>query len=536
MNTWLLCALLLLNLALAAPQPWEQAEMPWALLQPSADLAFLLCVVCLAVQLLPAPRAIAGAGALLTLFLPLYRFGETLLPAFYGKPFEPWVDILELPGLVHLLTHRYPAGVQAAMFAGAGLGAAAWLWLAWRLWRPVTAACAQPRLAFACLLATQALFGASFLLEASTAGRASLLRPSMLRAAVDDLASTLRTPRWHGDAVVRERVQAAATELARTPRDLGRLLGADVYLLVLESYGRGILDHGARAQFESWLHEYGTPLTNSGWQAASGWIAPSVRGGGSSLAHAELLSGVPVEDRRVLDALLASPVRTLAAIARDAGYHTVDAQPALPRPWPEAKALGFDTHLLQADFGYTGREYHWGLMPDQYALQHLLATVVARRTQPVFLQYVAVTSHAPFSILPPYHDDWSRAADPTAYETPEAEWDIGWTTYASHPRVEEAYLATIRYSLRTALGFTRQLQAPSLVLIVGDHQPPLAYRDRADRLHDVPLHVLGNRPGLLEPILGAGLAPGLVPPAEASSFPASRFLFRFLRAYGKNSG
>ena len=529
----LLLVLVLLHLVTAVPLPWEPAAgfADWC--RGSVDFALLLAGICLLAQcgarLLP-PALVA---ALLTLVVLLYRVGETLMPVFYGKAFEPWIDLLEVPGLVHLLTHRHPPGVQFALYAAAVLGTLLLLGgLTWA-WRLVGVAAQRPRFAGACLAGAQLLFVAAWYTREATRGTVTLLRPCMAQAASDDLVATLRTRRWHGDAVVGERVRAAADELAQTPQDLGALRGVDLYFLIVESYGRGILGNQARATHVAWLHEHERALQAAGWESAAGWIAPSVRGGGSSLAHAELLSGIDVEDRRIFDALLASSVRTLAAIARDAGYHTLDVQPAMPREWPEAKSLGFVEDMFFRAFRYQGRPYHWGVMPDQYALAQLLADVVGKREQPLFVEFVGVTSHAPFAMVPPYYDDWSRVLAPDAFTgPPAAQWDISWTSYAGHPQVIEAYLGTIRYCLRTMFGFAQQLRRPSLVVVVGDHQPPLEFHERSERVFDVPIHVSTNRPGLLTPLLGQGLEPGLVPAAEGASFDASRFLFRFLRAYG----
>lgn len=530
-----LLALVFLHVVTAVPFPWESGTSAALWLQPAPDLVLLLAAVCLSLQVTGQAWLVVSLATLVTVLVPLYRFGETLMPTFYGKPFEPWIDLLELPGLVHLVSHRQPAGVQAAMALGAVAAVAFVVWLVARAWRAVGRACAAPRAAAVLLAVCQAVVLLGWCVADASSGHARLLRESMLHAALDDLTATLRTRRWHGDEVVAERVRAAAAELAATPQDLAGLAGADVYLLIMESYGRGIVGARARPRYEAWLHEFEAGLAAAGWHMAAGWVAPSVRGGGSSLAHAELLCGVAVEDRRVFDRLLASDVRSLAAVARDRGYLTVDVQPAMPRPWPEAQVLGFTRDLFHAAFPYDGRSYHWGSLPDQYALAYLLATVVAQRRQPLFVQYVGVTSHAPFSMVPPYLADWQRAAAPGAFAgEPAQSWDIGWTTYAGHPQVEEAYLACIEYCLRTAFGFVQQLRAPSLVVVVGDHQPPLAYPERAERLFDVPLHVVANREELVTPLLDQGLRAGLVPDPDAASFKAARFLFRFLRAFGSS--
>lgn len=525
-------SLVVLHLLTAAPLPWESAPRPQAWWQLSPDLLGLL-LLAVVLGRTSWPRVAAALLALLTCLVPAYRFGETLMPTFYGKPFEPWVDLLEVPGLVHLLTHAHTAPVQVAMYVGACGAATLVLWMCLRLWSVVLRAAARPRATLALLFTVQALLAAAFALREVALPVGGVLRPSMGIALLEDLRATLATPRWRGDDVVHERVRAASAELQQLPQQLGGLAGADVFLLIVESYGRGVLGTQARAEFTAELAAREAALTRAGWCSASGWLAPSVRGGGSSLAHAELLSGIAVEDRRVFDHLLASDVRTLAAVARDAGYHSVDVQPAMPREWPEAKALGFVQDLFQSRFAYTGHAYPWGLMPDQFALQHVLTHVVRPRSRPLFVQYVGVSSHAPFNAVPPYLEDWARAADAAAFAQPAASWDITWTTYADHPQVRDAYLASIRYALRVAFDFALQLRDPAVVVVVGDHQPPLPYEDEPSRLHDVPLHIVSNRPELVEPWFGLGLQAGLTPAADGASFPGARFLARFLRAYGR---
>lgn len=529
-------AVLVLQVLTAAPLPWENTPRPWAWCQPSADLLFLFLCACLAQRLGVGPRLLAAAWAATSVLIPLYRFGESLLPTFYGKAFEPWIDVLELPALFHLVAHDRSGAAQLILLAGVLAAALLLLGTAYWAWRHVLRACAHERVAAAGLIAAQVLFAAAWCVHEANAGAVALLRSSMLRAALDDLGATVSTARWHGDAVVNERVVAAARELATTPQDLGALGGADVYFLIVESYGRALLSGRHRSEYEDWLGQRERELAAAGFAAAAGWVAPSVRGGGSCLAHAELLSGVDVEDRRVFDGLLASQVRTLAAIARDAGYRTVDVQPAMPRPWPEAKVLGFADHLFASAFTYRGHKYPWGDLPDQFALQHVLRTVVSADSRPLFLQYVGVSSHAPFAAVPPYHDDWAHAAAPDAYAgAPAAQWPITWTTYSNHPEIETAYLASIRYALRVAFGFAAQLRRRSLLVVVGDHQPPLPYATSADHAFDVPLHLLSNDATLLQPWGERGLQPGLVPHAAQQSFDAARFLFRFLRAYGRQA-
>ena len=83
----------------------------------------------------------------------------------------------------------------------------------------------------------------------------------------------------------------------------------------------------------------------------------------------------------------------------------------------------------------------------------------------------------------------------------------------THPDTERAYVESIRYSLDVMTGFARRLTRPSLVLILGDHQPP-GFRSLEGfrETTDVPLHVISNRPELLVPF--EGMPDGLVPDPE----------------------
>jgi hypothetical protein len=209
--------------------------------------------------------------------------------------------------------------------------------------------------------------------------------------------------------------------------------------------------------------------------------------------------------------------------------------PAMPRPWPEAEALGYESEVFRAAFPYRGHPYHWGDMPDQFALHHVLETIVRPSPRPLFVHYVSVTSHAPFRDVPPYFADWPAAAAPGAFAGPPARsFGIDWLNYASEPEVREAYLAVIEYSLRCVAGFLLQVRRPALAFVLGDHQPPLPPAIAPDRTRHVPIHAISNRPELLPALEGLGFTPGLLPRPEAGAFSTARFLPAFLAAYGTN--
>ncbi|MEM7199470.1 MAG: hypothetical protein AAF628_04340 [Planctomycetota bacterium] len=532
-------ALLALHAVTVSPFAWEDVPWPRAWLRPSADLVVMLSVVCVLTLGVGARRRIAHGLACGALLMPLYRFGETLLPAFLHKEFEPWVDLQLLPGLLSLVTQEL--GMVARWLAAlGGIVAVALLYaLLVRVCATVVRGVDRPRVAVGVLAGCQTVAAAAFLLAPTVVAEGpSLWRRSMLGAIVDDAAQYLRGGRfWLADEVEDE-IAAVAARLDRTPPDLGVLDDVDVYFLIVESYGRSVLSGQVPETYRDWLRDFALGLREAGFGARAAWLRPSVRGGGSWMAHAELVTGVRVPDQSVFELLLASDARALPWLLRERGHHTISVQPALPiEAWPEGEIFGFETEVFQPALPYRGHHYHWGQMPDQYALAYLLEHVVRPATRPLLVEYVGVTSHAPFKKVPPFYTDWTAALAPGAFAgRPALEYDIDWASLATHPQVREAYLASVHYSLRACFGFVALLQRPSLVFVLGDHQPPLSAPELGAQARDVPIHALSNQPALLERLATAGFREGLEPDPTLDAFPGAEFIFRFLRAFGAPPG
>jgi hypothetical protein len=172
-------------------------------------------------------------------------------------------------------------------------------------------------------------------------------------------------------------------------------------------------------------------------------------------------------------------------------------------------------------------------MPDQWALHWLLRQVVEPATKPLFTTFVSVTSHAPFTSVPPYVADWRL--DAASFAGPPArQFAIPWLELQSHPDLVPAFLGTLEHALRSVVGFVCRLPRPSLVIVLGDHQPPFAGAlVPPDPSFDVPIHVFANRPDLLAPFAAFGFVPGTALPAELPSFDSAEFAPLLLRAFAK---
>jgi hypothetical protein len=84
-------------------------------------------------------------------------------------------------------------------------------------------------------------------------------------------------------------------------------------------------------------------------------------------------------------------------------------------------------------------------------------------------------------------------------------------------RVRAAYAQSIRYSLRTVVGFLHRLRHrdPGLVvLMLGDHQPHSYVTGDAPG-HQVPVTILSRDPAVIDRVSGWDWQPGLRPRPDA---------------------
>ena len=526
--------LLLLHAVTALRYPWEDPQPLFAWLRPSADFVLLLAVGFAMALRFGARRWLTHPLALTFLFVPLFRFGATVFPVFYGKELDLYNDLLMAPGLAHLLLHRYAAWLQVVI-AIAVVGVVIALYFGFhRVVRAVLRAGERRRWCLGVLGACQLVVLAGWV-EVSVAPRAkgTVVAPGMLAPAVASTADAVQ--RWREASHYGEVLAEARARTATLPRALPGLEGADVYLLFIESYGMALHRKPATAErFRGWAAGWEESLHDQGFEVGSALCYPAISGGNSSLAHAQFLSGAEVGNRRQFDRLLASDLEGLPSFFTAAGYRTLNVQPATNAEWPESKFFGFQENVFLSAFPYEGRRYHWGYMPDQFALSHLWSTEVKDAEQPLFIQYISVTSHAPFNMIPPYMQDWEAAGRSETFAgEPLRSYPITWLNYSGHPDVEAAYMDVVHYSLETMVGFAGQLTRPSLLLILGDHQPPRVGDLKSyDGSYDVPIHVVANRKHLLAPFVGAGFTEGFVPAPNHPPYSTTLFLSIFLRMFG----
>src|SRR5438876_5302695 len=139
--------------------------------------------------------------------------------------------------------------------------------------------------------------------------------------------------------------------------------------------------------------------------------------------------------------------------------------PGIKAPSPEARAWGFDREVYAAELGYLGPSFGWFAIPDQFTLDRAAAIRTALGSEaPVFTQIVLVSSHIPFSPVPPYLADWADSG--TFATVPAAAWDEvyrqpEWSAFAPY------YLKSLQYDF-TVLGdwLAKRLPGNALVILL----------------------------------------------------------------------
>jgi hypothetical protein len=312
--------------------------------------------------------------------------------------------------------------------------------------------------------------------------------------------------------------------------DLARLEGANVLLIFLESYGITLFEDAHHFEvIEPRYRELESRLRRAGYFFSSSQIQSPTFGGGSWRAHATLLSGVDAGSEQRYDALLASKRKTLVHVLKEKGYRTVAAEPGIKWYWPDGLFYGFDRIYDFEALGYEGPPMGWWKIPDQFTLYRLYKEEISRAEKPLFLKASLIMTHIPYYPVPAYVPEWSRFDEGTAYSA--SLKSVAHDAYRDLMELSTWYLASVGYELDVLEGFLLSyVPDDSLVIVVGDHQPPkLATHDNDSWA--VPMHVLSKREDLVRAFDAMGFREGLVP-LEESPLRMADFLDGFLEIFG----
>jgi len=534
-------ALRLIGAAIALSLLWNLpvrlGELDFAHLgRPALEVVLLFGALALVPFLRRGKSAVwlAWSAAAATLLVVVLKAADLGVRTALGRPLSPWLDLHLAPSLVHLLTGTVGGVLGWLVLLGVPIVAGA-LFLAARTAVRHAQVALEHRPLRAGAVAVAALL--------VTAAASERVAPDLLdghRAVATHASATLLEQWRRGRAILaalpefRRRAEHDAFRDAGRNAQLAGLGGADVLLMYVESYGRSALDDPRYAKVvRPRLEAFASRLADAGLHAASGWLVSPTAGGQSWLAHGTMQSGLWLPHHRHYELLLTTDRLTLGEAFTRAGYRTIAVKPAITMPWPEGQRFGYDRIYAAADLGYQGRPYNWVTMPDQFTLSALERTERADHPRaPLFAEVSLISSHAPWTPIPPVLDDWSVIGDGKIFSRWADLGDPPEVLWRDAERVRRHYALALDYVLGVLASYAeRFVDRDTLLLIVGDHQPsPLITGEGASR--DVPIHVVTGDPGLLEPFLAWGVAPGLVPEAGGPVRRMDAFRDWFLGAFG----
>jgi len=497
-------AVLLLNVLLTLEIIWPT---PWVTWHGALSVELGVLLVALGVLAFATPQQLPRLAlplALLLLLLVFGRYGVVASHALYGRPINLFWDVPHLGHVVAMFASAAPVWqIALAVLAVVGVFVIVGLVLL-RTLRVLLRAQSEPRTRVV-LMCIGAVVVVGY-----TAGR------NVLLPYVEFTQPTVAT---YATQLQRILDSAASSGAARAlppspplPANLGRLAGADVVLVFVESYGASTYDVPRyRQALRGARDELAAAATSSGQQVRSAFVRSPTFSGGSWLAHVSLLSGVALVDPDSYALLMTQKRTTMVDAFRSAGYRCVAVMPGLRLEWPEGAFYRFDAIHNARAIDWQGPEFGWWRIPDQFTLARLLdLELTTAPRQPLFAMVATISTHLPFEPVPPLLSDWQRLRSTEPYPAEmlahslarRPDWlDLG-----------RSYIDAIDYSLRSLAGMLRQRPDPSRVfVIVGDHQPA-ANVSGDDASWDVPVHVITGNADILAALDADGFAPGVDPP------------------------
>lgn len=302
----------------------------------------------------------------------------------------------------------------------------------------------------------------------------------------------------------------------------------DVRLFFVESYGR--LMYTKDELRKPWLTRmelFQQQLSAHGYHTASAWTTAPISGARSWLAEATLLTGMRVRYEAVFYHLAQQMAQTpnVVRLLDGQGYQTVLLAPAdRRRPGvEEVNRYGWDRIVQFEDLSWHGPSIGWGIIPDQYSLGFTQENVLSKVDAPLFFNFHMVSSHAPWMEVPLVLDAWEDVENMTDLlrhvEKSEASYELLKRMRRYRRRTRNRYMgnltgkklrryeAAVHYSLEVLSEHITSHEPDGLIIIMGDHQPPLVAPETLS--FDVPIHLISKDKALLTQALEAGFEPGM---------------------------
>jgi hypothetical protein len=517
-----------LCLNLLAQMTWPAREMHLTgLIRPSQELFGALWLLCFAARhRLRFSRAIAAALAALMIFTAVFRIADRLVPAYFDRPFNLFIDSRFLPDLLSLL---YDTTAPAVFFrwsaaAATGVIIAFGLFYGGFRWMHRQLRDAASRIVFMTTAHLMLLFSLAWVLFAPSPN------PGIFAAGVwprisDEVGFIFTVERTRRRQIAR--MERAAKRNARLPSALDRLEGRDVLLLFVESYGETIFEDPRH--FAIVAPALQRLESSPRFSACSTFLRSPTISGSSWLAHGAFSGGVMTDTHLGFGLLLDSNIKPLAHYFNRAGYRTVCVAPGTQTPRPEDAWFAFQQKYDASSLGYRGPAFGWSTMPDQFVLDRICREEIRTAETPLFIEFILVSSHAAFHCQPRFIEEADRIGDGSVFhEIPPRRFPVVWPDLSN---AHEAYATAIAYDLTVIADFLeRCVDRNALVIILGDHQPSPQITGPG-KSRSVPIHIISGSTEMLLPFLKRGYTPGFIPDKPPPHPGMDTFLEGFLKDF-----
>lgn len=510
-------ALLLLNACLSFSTWWPT---PWVVLDARVAPEFIgLWVLVLA---LVAWRGTLGQGAVRVitlgyLLLVLGRYADVTVPALFGRPINAYWDLPQIPRFLWVSAQEWPWWLTLAVLAGgASLLIGLYALLRWGIGVLATqvAPAAQAHVgAWLITLAAVALAAANYAGVQAT-------WPYVSKPVVP-VAWRQAQVLWGAWSSARQAVilppSSPVDEAMAAPSGtaLAALGGADVMLMPLESLGAITYDDPEmRTALQAARERFEQDLRDGGYRVVSAFLKSPTFAGGSDLAHLSLLSGIDLTDPMRHDVLLTTRRETLITLFRSQGYQTFGVYPGVFWPWPERAFYRFDQYVDGPALDYQGPPIGFWKIPDQFSAAQLERLYPRdARAKPRFTFFPTITTHLPFSPVPPFQPDVQRLLTAQPYDAEEVQRVLAqrpnWT------QMRPDYVRMVEYGYRWLGAHLREGSGrEAFYIFVGDHQPAASVTGEGASW-DVPVYLVSRQERLLQRFVRLGYQPGVHPRRDA---------------------
>jgi hypothetical protein len=502
-------------------------EPPFWYLVPSLDVLLLLGVfAAFGWFQRKVPLTLSVVVLVLLLFVRLVRFGDGVAMRFFDRPFNLYIQLPLVPELRRLAADSMSTAEVVVGTLSLGAVAALGGFAAVRALRHAEdfLTSSRGRRTFLAIALVLSLASAIVSKPKDGSGPFGVFASSGVTRLLKEVQFLARVP-----IIGKERhalIADTRARLASGPHDLAKLEKNDVLLFLIESYGECVIRSATQAAhlfpiFDAFERDLGA----SGFFIASGVLDSPTFGGQSWFAHATLSSGVKTSDQLEYRLMGQTEPPALAKFFRAAGYRTVVVQPGTLNRTPVLDYLGFERQYLRPDLGYRGPPIGWGTVPDEYTI-HAVQKRELEQAGPRFIEYVLVTSHAPWSAVPSIVGNDAELGDGSVYARLPIERQS--TRWSDLDGASVAFAKAIRYDLEVLRRYIHErVKGDTLVILLGDHQPPGGATE-GSTARGAMIHVISRRSEFVDAFRRRGYTPGMRPLAAPPYPGLETFLPAFL--------